>query len=45
VFSFTMDSGGTRSEQLKLEVSAADLQDVFKGSNPRVVISISVAQS
>jgi hypothetical protein len=45
VFSFTMDTGGTRSDQTKLEVSAADLQDVFKGSNPRVVISVSVTQS
>jgi hypothetical protein len=45
VFSFTMNSGATRSEQQKFKVSAADLQDVFKGANPRVVISLNVTQS
>jgi len=44
VFSFQMDSGGTRSNRLKMVVSAADLQDVFGGTNPRIVISLIVSQ-
>lgn len=40
-----MDSGGTRSDRLKMGVSAADLQDVFGGTNPRIVISLMVSQT
>jgi len=45
VFSHTMDSGGTRSEKQKMPVSAADVQDVFSGTNPRIVISLNVSQN
>ncbi len=44
-FSHSMDSGGTRSERQKMPVSAADLQDVFGGKNPRIIISLNVSQN
>jgi hypothetical protein len=44
-FSFQMDSGGKRSDNQKMQASAADLQNIFSGANPRIVISIMVSQT